>query len=1055
MTKNPRRSTPFARKLLIERLEDRRLMAVIELATLTNQQGSNIFGSSPGDYSGSSVSNAGDVNGDGFDDLIVGAYRADIGFGPGAVLNAGKSYLIFGGAPFPSNFNLFSLGTAGVAISGAATYDYAGFSVGAAGDVNGDGYDDLILGAKTADPPGVNKIDAGISYIVFGKPTLPSSIDLAMLGSDGVTIYGIDANDNSGNSVSSAGDVNGDGFDDVIIGAVSANSYNNARDTAGESYIIFGKATFATTIDLASLGTAGVKILGADGATPTASGDYSGVSVSGAGDVNGDGLDDLIIGSHKASSSGNSRALAGESFLLFGSPTLPTTIDLSFPGSAGVTIFGADGATLTSAGDYSGVSVSGAGDVNGDGFDDVIVGAFKANAFNEAKVFAGESYLLFGSASLPATIDLSNLGSAGITIFGSEGADYSGFSVSNAGDVNGDGFDDLIIGSPHADPLDGSAASVVGAGKSYVIFGSATMTSNIDLSTLGTGGVTINGANGATAFITGDYSGTSVSNAGDVNGDGFADLIIGAKNGSVGLSGQTRAFKTYCGDSYVLFGNNSFTSSLTNFGNPSDNTLTGTAAINIMNGARGNDTLIGGGGADVLTGGQGNDTLAVSDLTFKRIIGGTGSDTLRFDGSNMSLNLASLADNRILGIEAMDITGSGNNTLSLNYREVLNISDKSNTLIVKRNSGDLVNIGTGWTQGSNEIISSNTFAVYTQGQAILKVQTVASTVSVVSRQIFYNHSPNSAFGDGTANPTAAIDTSKLPLLPGQTTSFVNYSNYFRGLNGLLVDIASLPGTPTAADFQFSTWDGNSASVFSTAASLPTIAVFPGSGVSGSGRIKIEFADYANSNTWLRVTVLANANTGLTSNDVFYFGNAVGDFNVGNIGSPTTIRSDATDLMAARQNQTPTGQSVGITNIYDINKDGRVNPTDLSIIRQYASSRSIRFFTAPVSLRFALTPTSSAVTSMNMLPLIQPLPSAVPYATHSISETASNSTLTPKVALPQISNPIVTRSSITTQWSSNEAIRRDSVAKKSLPIGFTTQWISHVDEYFASVGIDRI
>ena len=105
MTKNPRRSTPFARKLLIERLEDRRLMAVIELSTLTNQQGSNIFGSSPGDYSGSSVSNAGDVNGDGFDDLIVGAYRADIGFGPGAVLNAGKSYLIFGGAPFPSNFN--------------------------------------------------------------------------------------------------------------------------------------------------------------------------------------------------------------------------------------------------------------------------------------------------------------------------------------------------------------------------------------------------------------------------------------------------------------------------------------------------------------------------------------------------------------------------------------------------------------------------------------------------------------------------------------------------------------------------------------------------------------------------------------------------------------------------------------------------------------------------------------------------------------------------------------------------------------------------------------
>jgi hypothetical protein len=141
-----------------------------------------------------------------------------------------------------------------------------------------------------------------------------------------------------------------------------------------------------------------------------------------------------------------------------------------------------------------------------------------------------------------------------------------------------------------------------------------------------------------------------------------------------------------------------------------------------MIGGRGNDTLIGNGGADVLTGGQGNDVLAVSDLTFRRLVGGTGSDTLRLDGSGLTLNLTTIADNRILGIEQIDITGTGDNTLALNYREVLNISDESNTLVVRRNAGDAVNIGSGWTQAANETIGLDIFNVYTQGAATLKVQ---------------------------------------------------------------------------------------------------------------------------------------------------------------------------------------------------------------------------------------------------------------------------------------------------------------------------------------------
>ncbi|MFM9960722.1 MAG: beta strand repeat-containing protein, partial [Planctomycetaceae bacterium] len=211
----------------------------------------------------------------------------------------------------------------------------------------------------------------------------------------------------------------------------------------------------------------------------------------------------------------------------------------------------------------------------------------------------------------------------------------------------------------------------------------------------------------------------SVSSAGDVNGDGFDDLLIGAERADA--SGNA---KNYAGESYVIFGGD-FTAAVTHQGTSAAETLTGTAGANVMVGDRGNDTLVGSGGADVQFGGQGSDILAVSDLSFQRIIGGTGTDTLRLDGSGLTLNLTTLADNRILGVEQIDLTGSGDNTLTLDLQEVFNISDESNTLLVRRNAGDTVNIGTGWTQGANETIGADTFDVYTQGAATLKVQAVA------------------------------------------------------------------------------------------------------------------------------------------------------------------------------------------------------------------------------------------------------------------------------------------------------------------------------------------
>ncbi|WP_442512185.1 beta strand repeat-containing protein [Novipirellula sp. SH528] len=714
------------------------LSIIIDLATLTAAQGSTIFGAEADDLSGISVSSAGDVNGDGFDDLLIGAHGADAS--GNAKSNAGDSYVVFGGSSLPTTIDLANLGAAGITIFGADASDFSGWSVSSAGDVNGDGFDDLLIGAPGADASGNAKPDAGDSYVIFGGASLPKTIDLANLGTAGITIFGADANDISGDSVSSAGDVNGDGFDDLLIGANRADASGNVKSLAGDSYVIFGGASLPTTIDLASLGTAGITIFGADVT------DFSGISVSSAGDVNGDGFDDLLIGAHGADASGNAKPDAGDSYVIFGGASLPTTIDLANLGTAGITIFGAD------AGDFSGWSVSSAGDVNGDGFDDLLIGALHADASGNAKSEAGDSYVIFGGASLPTTIDLANLGTAGITIFGADGGDDSGGSVSSAGDVNGDGFDDLLIGAADAS---GNAKSY--AGDSYVIFGGSSLPTTIDLANLGTAGITIFGAD------VDDQSGRSVSSAGDVNGDGFDDLLIGAYRADA--SGDA---KSSAGESYVIFGAD-FTAAVTHQGTAAGETLTGTAATDVMIGGRGNDTLIGGGGADVLRGGEGNDVLAVSDLSFQRIVGGNGTDTLRLDGTGLSLDLTTLQDNRLLGIEQIDITGSGNNTLTLNQREVLNVSDESNTLIVRRNSGDTVNIGTGWTQGANETIGADTFEVFTQGAAVLKIQSVNQAptgLALAPTSVPENEPAGSTVGTLTTTDPDAGDTFTYSLVAG-------------------------------------------------------------------------------------------------------------------------------------------------------------------------------------------------------------------------------------------------------------------------------------------------
>ncbi|MCK1405118.1 Hint domain-containing protein [Bradyrhizobium sp. 76] len=350
-------------------------------------------------------------------------------------------------ASFTANVSLSSLdGTTGFKLSGVAAGDQSGTSVASAGDINNDGFDDIIIGAPLSDPNG--QISSGASYVVFGKISFASTpnINLSSLdGTAGFTLNGTGVSGQSGFSVASAGDVNNDGFDDIIVGAPR---YNGSQ---GMSYLIYGHASFAAAINLTSIsGTAaGYQF------TSAITGSRSGYSVAAAGDVNGDGYGDFIVGGPFNDASG---LQVGASYVVFGQAG---ALSSSLNGTNGF-IFGVGGASN----DNSGYSVASAGDVNGDGFDDLIIGARNRDS---TATDSGTSYVLFGHAGAftaklgPSSID----GTNGFSLTGAAAGDQVGSSVASAGDLNGDGFDDLIVGAPGTD-FNGSAS-----GSSYVLYGRA------------------------------------------------------------------------------------------------------------------------------------------------------------------------------------------------------------------------------------------------------------------------------------------------------------------------------------------------------------------------------------------------------------------------------------------------------------------------------------------------------------------------------------------------------------------------------------------------------
>ncbi|MCC6831103.1 MAG: FG-GAP repeat protein [Thermoleophilia bacterium] len=375
-------------------------------------------------------------------------------------------------------------------IDGAVAGDRIGLgALAPAGDVNGDGIQDVLIGARSADP--VSRTDAGAAYVVFGRAT-PGVVDLANLGTGGYAIRGAAAGDAAGTAVASAGDVNGDGLADALIGAPGADPLS--RSNAGAVHVVFGSAGTGT-IDLAAPGSRGYLIAGA------AAGDAAGTAVASAGDLDGDERPDVAVGAPGADPS--SRADAGAVAVAHGQAGT-ATIDLGT--APGPRVSGA------AAGDHTGTALAGVADMNADGRPDLVIGSPDAGPVSRAG--AGTAFVLFTPPT--GTVDLASPGTSGFAAHGAAAGDRLGAAVASAGDVNDDDLPDVVVGAPAADPF-----NRYDAGAAYVLYGGAA-TATRDAASLAGTGYRITGA------TAGGGLGGSVGPAGDANGDGRDDVLITA-----------------------------------------------------------------------------------------------------------------------------------------------------------------------------------------------------------------------------------------------------------------------------------------------------------------------------------------------------------------------------------------------------------------------------------------------------------------------------------------------------------------------------------------------
>jgi len=414
---------------------------------------------------------------------------------------------------------------------GANSGDHIGESLSAGGDLTNDGYDDILIGAYQYDYS-TSLLDSGITYFIHGS-SVSASTTAETIGSNN-SVISLNNNDQSGTSVSILGDVNDDGYDDAIVGTPG---YADSTALGGLATLAFSSATSDGTQNITTSVSASTHQVGILTSSPVAN-DLLGTSVSGVGDLDGDGCDDFAVGATGYDRGANTNA--GSVTLYYGQGGSGCTSTTAFSGSA------TEDAIFKGlkAGDGMGNSIARAGDVDNDGCDDFLIGA--SGADHGAHTDIGKAYLLYGTGpSCTSTTRYS--GSLVLTrsnsymIVGEMAGDEFGYRVSSAGDFNGDGCDDIMMST--ANSVSSSGATTY-TGKIYMIYGAGTSCTS---TTVLTGIKSLSSSSADVSFSTtlANTELSIMSSAGDLNQDGCGDVVLGAPSFDSSASDAGKAYIVY------------------------------------------------------------------------------------------------------------------------------------------------------------------------------------------------------------------------------------------------------------------------------------------------------------------------------------------------------------------------------------------------------------------------------------------------------------------------------------------------------------------------------